>query len=101
MSNYQKGLAFHTALVCSVELYLWVHPDVPLALPLWECEQFFRLICYITKGMSSHCLCSSILSVLAFTFISSSLRAVTPWLARTTFDGLCSLIFPCILTDSG
>lgn len=37
MSNYQKGLAFHTALVYSVELYLSVHPDVPVALLLWEC----------------------------------------------------------------
>lgn len=86
MSNYQKGLAFHTALVCSVDLYPWVHPDNPVALLLCECEEeFFRLLCSITKGTSSHCLCTSILSVLAFTFISSSVvRAVTPWLAGTT-----------------
>lgn len=29
------------------------------------------------------------------------MRAVTPWLAGTTFDGLWSRIFPCILTDYG
>lgn len=81
MSNYQKGLAFHTALVYSVELYLWVHSDVLVALLLWECEQeFFRLLCSIKKGMSLHCPCTSVLSVLAFTFISSSVcEAVTPW----------------------
>lgn len=75
MSNYQKGLAFHTVLVYSVELYLWVHSDISVALLLWsgcEKQEFFRLLCSMTKGMSSHCLCTSILPALAFTFISSS-----------------------------
>lgn len=55
--------------------------------------------------MSLLCLCTSILSILAFAFVSSFVyerthlcyapeEPVTPWLAGTTFDGLFGLIFP-------